>query len=279
MRFYGMPVFLHLRCFAAACLIAPLLFTGAMQGQTADSLPCSGELPVAARWAMVNVLDQVCVIRPDNAIEKYTLDGRLLARYSDNRSGTAYALDVSNPLKTLVWYADFRMVVFLDRSFTPLGALNLIQAGFPEVRTVAVAQDGQLWLYDEVRFRLVKLDAEGRLLYESQPLNQMTGQRVAIACIRERDGRVWASDPGLGWLEFDAYAQFQRLVPAEGVGEFEVQEDRWVWLRDGRLWQRPFRSFSAESRPFHVSLSTHFAALSAKWVLFAGPDRLRWCRL
>ena len=250
-----------------------------LRAQSPDTLSCTTALPVQARWAAVNVLDQVCVIRPDNAIEKYTLEGQLLARYSDNRSGKALSLDVSNPLKVLVWYADFRIVTFLDRSFTPLGSLNLIQAGFPETRTVALSRDGHLWLYDEVRFRLVKLDMEGNLLYESQPLNQMIGGAVNIACIREYDGRVWASDPALGWLEFDVYGQFQRVLSATGVIRFEVQGDYLIWLDQGQLWKRYVRNFTAESRVLPSQNGVLFASVCARWLLFAEENRIKLYRL
>jgi len=226
-----------------------MLFHGSwLLSQPSDSLQRMGSLPVSARIAAMNALDQICLVTPENTIEKYSAEGKLLARYSGNRSGMASMLDVSNPLKTLVWYADFRVVVFLDRSLVVLGELNLIQAGFPETRTLALASDGNLWLYDEVNFKLIKLTPEGKMLYESQPLNQTFPQKINITCIKEQDGRVWAVDPSLGWLEFDVYGQFQRLIAETGVTQFEVIHDYLVWIQGATLMSRHRRSFSSERR-------------------------------
>lgn len=262
------------------CVIFGLLLQGATATAQTGDFRLLAELPLSARTATINNLDQVCIITPDNAIEKYSTDGRLLARYSGNRAGMATTLDVSNPLKTLVWYADFRIAVFLDRSLAVLGELNLIQAGFPETRTLAQAQDGNLWLYDEVNFRLVKLTPEGQLLYESLPLNQVLPQKINITCIREREGRVWAADPALGLLEFDVYGQFQRLIDEKGIAQFEIVNDYCVWVSGSELLMRHRHGFAPERRALPTA-ANESAEISVgnRRILLVQPEKIllyRW---
>ena len=204
--------------------------------QVPDTLRLLQTLPVKAVFAATDNLSNVYLITPENAIEKYAPDGRRLARYSNNRLGQAARLDVSNPLKVLVWYADFRTALFLDRSLTELGNLNLITAGYPEVRAVASAQDGNLWLYDEVNFRLVKITPEGEKRYESQSMNLSEATPNRPTCLREGNARVLLADSTQGVFVFDLFAQFDRLLaPQHPVTDFQVVDNQLHYLAEGNI--------------------------------------------
>ncbi len=198
--------------------------------QSADTLTLLRSLPLTARLATSDQLGNLYLVTPGNAVEKYTPEGRLLTRFTQNRLGNIQSIDVSNPLKVLVWYADFRTVVFLDRSLTPLGELRLIEAGYPEVHTVAAAADGNLWVYDETSFKLRKLSPAGVLLYESQDLNLVLNHRLQISCLYDDGVRVLAADPLLGLYWFDPYAQYLRTLPIEGVTALRTQGERIACL-------------------------------------------------
>lgn len=200
-----------------------------------DSFHLTLTLPVRVRFATSDNLGFIYLITQQNAIEKYAPDGRLLTRYTNNRLGVAAALDVTNPLKVLVWYADFRTVVFLDRSLTLLGEFNLSAAGYPEVRAVAAAQDGNLWLYDEIRFQLRKMTPEGEPLFESQALNQLGFGRLQMSCLYDDGNEVLAADPAEGLLWFDIYGQYQKTLPWKGIETFIVDQHRVMYSKDGVL--------------------------------------------
>lgn len=225
-----------------AC-IAPVL------GQKADSVTfrLSLSLPVAAQFAACDQLGNTYVITNENAIEKYAPDGRRLARYTQNRMGRATRLDVSNPLKIMVLYSDFRTAVFLDRSLTELGMLDWDAAGYPFVRCIALASDGNLWLYDEADFRLRKITPTGEPLFESQALNLLhDGPMPKPACMLEGDNQVFLSDSAQGIFVFDAYAQFSKLLFFKGVGDFSVVEGRLFFIKGGFLHTEQIGAFRSE---------------------------------
>lgn len=227
-------------CFTAAGLPA--------RAQT-DTFRLALSMPAQIRFATADNLGFIYLITQQNAIEKYTPDGRLLTRYSNNRLGTAALLDVSNPLKVLVWYSDFRTVVFLDRSLTLLGELNLIGAGYPEVRSIAAAQDGNLWLYDEIRFQLRKISPAGETLFESQAMNQLQNGRLQISCLHDDGNEVLASDTAVGILQFDIYAQFQKILPWKGVETFRVEQNRLVYAMAGALHIEHLQALASRTLP------------------------------
>lgn len=237
----------------------------------ADTLRLLYSLPVKAAFATLDNLSNLYVITPDNAIEKYAPDGRRLARYTNNRLGQAVRLDVSNPLKVLVWYADFRTALFLDRSLTDLGALNLIAAGYPEVRTVAAALDGNMWLYDEVNFRLVKITPEGGKRYESQVMNLLEPTPNRPSCIREGDDRVWMADSVQGIFAFDLFAQFDRtFAPQHPLTEFQIVDDQMHYLAGGKIIEEHLRVRA--SRAIEVASGI----LENKTAMLSGGKLLVW---
>ncbi len=209
-------------------------------GGVQDSLIPDWQMPGATRFAAVDHLGHVYRITAANGIEKYTSEGQLLSQYTGQREGKADYLDVVNPMKILVWYRDFRTVVILDRNLTVLGSLNMLQAGFPEVRTVASSRDGHLWIYDEVLFRLMKITQEGAVLHEGPHLGQWYGRPVNITWMEESDTRLYAMDQNFGLLVFDAYGQPRTTFPMERrPWTMDVQRDA-IWYVEGSelvLWR------------------------------------------
>ncbi len=196
-----------------------------------DSLQPVLSLPVAARFATADALGQIYIVNARNEVVKYARDGRRMNHYSQNRLGSAAGIDATNPLKILVWYADFRTMQFLDRSLTALGGdLNLIEAGFPEVRAVASARDGNLWIYEETTFKLYKINSIGTVLFESQALNQLFPQPLHPTALRDDGQQVFMTDPAVGILAFDIYAQYLRTLERPGVTDLWADgRELWYW--------------------------------------------------
>lgn len=214
-------------------------------------------LTVQAHYATTDNLGNVYLVTPQNALEKYAPDGRLLGRYSNSRLGPAAWIDTSNPLKILVWYGEFRTAVFLDRNMAALGEFNLIAAGFPEVRNLTMAADGNLWLYDETAFQLLKITPSGDRLFESQRLNQLHPGRTHITCLRDNGNEVLASDPETGVFWFDAYGQLVKFLPWKNIDSFVLRADRLEYLLEGALCREQLRTFASERLPLPPSARLH----------------------
>lgn len=234
-------------------LIVHILITTALpwglRAQAPDSFLLEQTLAVTARYATADNLGNTLIISTTNAVEKYAPDGRLLTRYTNNRLGTPGFLDASNPLKVLVWYPDFRTIVFLDRSGTALGELDLIAAGFPEVRVVAAARDGNLWLYDEAAFQVRKTSPEGEVLFESQNLSLLTSVRLNIKCLVDDGDQLYGSNTNEGLFILDAYAQSYRNLLIKGIGDFQFSNDKLLYINDFILHIEDLKSFASKKIP------------------------------
>ncbi|MEO6037319.1 MAG: hypothetical protein ABIQ93_02830 [Saprospiraceae bacterium] len=222
-----------------------LFLTSASFAQNADSLTLVQTLAIpAASFVTTDNLSNLYVLTADNALEKYDGEGRRLARYSNNRLGPASGIDVTNPLKLLLWYADFRTAVFLDRSLTELGTLSLDAAGFSVVRSVSMSFDGNVWVYDEALFTLKKISPEGLVLFETPPLNQLTATPPSADALREIGNQVYLADQRQGIFVFDQYASWITTWPELPGNDFYVVDDRRYYLSGQVLRIRNARSLA-----------------------------------
>ncbi len=226
----------------ALILVLGLFLALSMRAQSSDSFLLVQTLPLPATFATTDNLGNLYILGPDNALEKYNAEGRRLARYSNNRLGPATSVDAANPLKLVIWYAEFRTVVFLDRSLTELGTLLLDAAGFDLVRNVAMSFDGNLWVYDEALFKLKKISPEGLTLFETPALNQLLTLPPTADGLKEIGNQVYLADQRQGVFVFDQYAALLTTWTDKSK-DFYAVEGRQYFLTDTALRIRTTRPF------------------------------------
>jgi hypothetical protein len=226
--------FVALKCALRPCVLALGVWAGiyapasAQEGATRDTLPVVYQTAVPAEGtdhAIADALGQIYTWTNTGQVRKYSADGRLLQVFSNNRLGRLTQVDVSNPMQVLLWFADFRAVVLLDRNMTDMGGpLFLIDAGYPEVRTIAAATDGNIWIYDEVNFRLRKIRPDGSLVVESQELQVLLQQRLQFTCLYDLGYQLIAADSSAGLLLFDNFGQYRTTFDWRGIPKFTAAE-------------------------------------------------------
>lgn len=190
-------------------------------------------------------------------VEKYDSTGRFVSRYSNNRFGMPGFLDASNPLKILVWYADFQTAVFLDRNMTELGRLNVADVGWPSVATIAMASDGNLWIYDLASFKLLKISTSGEKVADSEPLNFVhdIDASISISSIRDNGERVYVGFRGLGMLSFDIFGQNSELQTFDrSFSQFEIVGNYCISLNQDRIGIQEIGTFNYKERLFPKSI-------------------------
>lgn len=171
----------------------------------------------------------------NNKILKFTPDGKYLFPYEEFRYGKIGMMDVTNPMKLLVFYPDFLTVVALDRFLSPLSTYNFFSLGYQNITAIASSIDGRLWFYDNVDFKLKKIDETGTIFRESQPLNVLLGQAPNPNFIIERDNQVYVNDSVLGILVFDFFGSYNKTIPLRGLNKFQVVQQQIVYQENNRL--------------------------------------------
>ncbi|MBX2908483.1 MAG: hypothetical protein KF706_02545 [Chitinophagales bacterium] len=167
---------------------------------------------------------------------KYSSDGKMLYPYEEFRYGSIGSIDVTNPLKIVVYFPDMMKAVILDRFLSPLVTYDFLQLDYSSVGAVCGSTDGRIWFYDIAALKLKKIDETGTILRESQSLNNVLNTIPAPNFLLEYDNRVFMNDSSLGILVFDIFGSYQKTIPILGLTKFQLTERNIIYADNQKLY-------------------------------------------
>ena len=116
----------------------------------------------------VDNLGNIYLINNDNQLRKLNANFDSTASFNDTRRfGTLTSIDVSNPLKILLFYKDFSTVLVLDRFLNNINVIDLRKQGILQISSIATSYDNKIWCFDEIDNKLKKIDDNGDIVFES----------------------------------------------------------------------------------------------------------------
>jgi hypothetical protein len=170
--------------------------------------------PFEVTDAVLDNLDNLYFITPQDQLKKYNANGDSVAVFNGvRRFGKLHAVDVSNPMKLLLFYRDFSNIVILDRLLSLRGTVDLRQNNILQVSAVGASYDNKIWVFDSYDYKLKKLDEQGTLLQETPDFRVLFEQSIVPRQILDRDGLLYLYDSANGLFVFDYYGTFKRKMP------------------------------------------------------------------
>lgn len=116
--------------------------------------------PIFADCVQVDRLGNIYTIH-NNIVTKYDENLNVQCSYDNYAAGNISLLDVTNPFKIIVFYAEFNKSVYLDNNLSLLqSAINLDDAGFYNTTSVASSSFGGFWLFDEQEMCVRRLESD-----------------------------------------------------------------------------------------------------------------------
>ncbi len=194
-----------------------------------------------------DLFGHVLAIRKTGQLVKYAPNGDSLTAFNDlKRYGQPQSIDAHNPLRILLFYERYATVVGLDKLLIQRNQWNLREKNLFFTHAVANAYDNQLWVYDGAEAKLKKFNEQWRLLLESADLRLLTGESPKPTCILQTNEQVITYDPTIGFVFFDLYGGFQKIIRLTGwhsVGYFEgwlygIDEKQLRLYQPGSLIER-----------------------------------------
>lgn len=214
----------------------------------------------------------------DNKLFKFSPDGKFLYPYEEFKYGKIGMIDVNNPLKSLVFFPDFMTVVTLDKFLSPLTTYNFFDLGYQNVSAVASSTDGNLWFYDNITFKLKKINETGKIFLESQPLNLITDETPNPNFITERENKVYVNDPAIGIMVFDIFGSYSKTIPLKGLNKFQVLQDQVIFFDDAHMNAYNQTSLDFKSLALPDSADIMMAAMEKNRIAILKTDRIDFYR-
>lgn len=151
----------------------------------------------------VDNLDNIYTLNSRNQVKKFNINGDSVAIYNDVRKfGTATMIDVSNPLKVLLYYKDFATIVVLDRLLNIRNTIDLRLQNILQAKAIGLSYDNKIWVYDELESKLKKIDEGGQLLLETPDFRLLLGQSPVFQKIFDENKYVYLYDSLKGVFVF-----------------------------------------------------------------------------
>ncbi|MCY7310169.1 MAG: hypothetical protein LH619_05265 [Chitinophagaceae bacterium] len=219
----------------------------------------------------VDNLDNVYILTSRNQIKKFNANGDSVAIYNDvKKFGQATLVDVSNPLKILLYYKDFATVVMLDRFLNAVNSIDLRKQNIFQAKAIGQSYDNKIWVYDEIENKLKKVDEDGKLLQETPDFRLLLGTAPSPIKIFDENRYVYVYDSIFGVYVFDYYGALKNNIMIDHWQNFKVAGKYMFGSRSDSLFRYSLSTFQADkwkmpeaifkSRAFNFS-STRLYAL------------------
>lgn len=187
--------------------------------------------------AALDKLDNLYIISSTGQVKKFGARGDSVGVFNGVRAyGKLSAIDVSNPLKPLLFYKDFSNVVVLDRFLANRASINLRQYNILQPTAIGLSYDNNIWVFDQFDYKLKKVDEAGNLLLQTDDFRQLFGQSFAPQKIINDNGFVYLADSANGIFVFDNYGTYKRKVLLKNWSTIDVWNGMIVRLSQNAVW-------------------------------------------
>lgn len=201
-------------------------------------------------YATVDHLDNLYLVSSGGQVKKLNNRGDSVAVFNGVRNyGLLHTLDVSNPLKPLLFYKDFSTVVVLDRLLSRRTALDLRKYGVLQPAAIGLSYDNNIWVFDQFDNKLKKFDEAGNSMLQTTDFRQLFSQTISPQRIVNDGGLVYLADSAKGVYVFDNYGAFKRRIDLKSWSSLDVLNGSLVRLTNHSIVVYNPTTFSEQVRP------------------------------
>ena len=195
-------------------------------------------------------LGNIYVLSAGNQLKKLSANGDSLAVFNDvRRYGKISSIDATNPLKILVYYREFTMIIELDRFLNIVNTIDLRRQNILQARAVVLAYDNNVWVYDELDARLKRIGDDGSLVDQTNDFRQLFDSTPDPSVIRDQGGLVYLYDAAKGVYVFDRYGGFKTKIAMPGLLDFDVIDKSMVARDAGKFYRYQLGTLDMKEEP------------------------------
>ncbi|MCC6761270.1 MAG: hypothetical protein IT252_08635 [Chitinophagaceae bacterium] len=224
------------------------------------------EKTFAGKWTNVEVdnLGNLYLVDDQQRIKKLNNRYDSVGTFNEVRTvGTLHSIDVSNPLRIILWYKDFGTLLLLDRFLQVKTSIDLRNIGLLQCNAVAQSYDNNIWVYDDLSAQIKKINEEGKVLLESPDMRVLYDAPPHPQTLTDFNRNLYAYDADNGLLICDYFGAVQKRLLYKGWknlqgfgrGLLATNEDVVTWLSsngiDTKKWELPAGWWDAQKIRFY----------------------------
>ncbi|MCK5822367.1 MAG: hypothetical protein KAG95_00025 [Bacteroidales bacterium] len=205
------------------------------------------EVNINSEYFTTDNLGNVYTIN-NKQLTKFDKEGNKICEYNNSYLGNITSIDVSNPLRILIFYKDFNQIVFLDNTLSTISSpINLSDIDVDEATLVCGSnQNGFIVLNSQTK-KICKYDKNLKLVYESFNLGLFVGREFISNEMFEKNGFVYLNIPNKGILVFDMYGVYWKTIYIRNLKSFQIKGDNILYCSNNSLQKYNFKTLKSES--------------------------------
>ena len=225
-------------------LILTLIFLFAFQS---DQFVFKQSILIQNDFISCDNIGNVYVVKGD-AITKLNTSGKVIRTYSNKKLGKIFHVDASNPLRILVFYKDFSLIVFLDSQLTQNGeSIQLENMNLEQSDLACSSFNNGAWVFSRQNAELIRVDENLISVIRTGNLNRLMNVKLEPLYLLEHNGFVYLSDKSEGILRFDIYGNYSKTISLRNIKSFQVFEDRLFAYKQDTIISHHFLSIQRDT--------------------------------
>jgi hypothetical protein len=168
-----------------------------------------------------------------STLVKYDSLGEKVALYDQNRNGVIGNIDLSNPLKILLFYPERSKVLFLDRKLAQIEEeIDLFALLNETFSQSCVSYSNSLWAYSQSGLNLIRINQQAVVTTKIENLNQTMFENFIARQIIEEGDYLYLGNPNFGIVIFDRWGAIIKQIPLKYQERFQVLGDQLFYHRN-----------------------------------------------
>jgi WD40 repeat protein len=220
-------------------------------------------------------LNDLYCVSASNTIIKYDSNGIKKFSYTPNSVGAIYDMDVSNPLKVLLFFKDAATIQICDNTLSPISTISLRSLGIMQPVAACLASDNTVWIFDLQDFKLKQIDLQQNIIRTSNDLLLETQLSLNISHLQQCGRYLFACDADNGISIFDSYGTYISTLPFTNLNHFDVIDSKVFYLKNKNIYTYDMQTLNQTFVPLPDSISpaqvfvspTRLAVLQSESVL------------
>lgn len=206
-------------------------------------------LKISADYFALDNIGNIYTVKDEELI-KYLPTGKFFERYSNLQLGSITSIDVTNPLKILVYYRDFQQIVFLDNQLSVNSDVVSLEAlGYEQTDLVCASANNSFWIYNKQNNELLRFNENSKKIAFTGNLKQILRTDLNPNFLIEHNGYVFLNCPEIGIYVFDIFGTFSKVISLKNLKNFQVAETIIYFKNDSSFCSYNYKTFEDVCKP------------------------------
>jgi hypothetical protein len=209
-------------------------------------------------------------ILSDTHLDKYNQENKITATYDLPSSGYIKTVDVSNPMRILIYSEIFNSVIFLDNQLNAISdAIQLDEKEVYHCAGICTAYRGGFWLFDNDKQQIVHYNDIGNLDIESGQINtENTKPNIII----EYNKYIYLGFEKQSILVFDQYGAYIKRLPLKYENKFILRNNNIIFLKNEKIIQYNQKTLETKILASPIPEFTDFSLLGESLFLIVNGE-------